>query len=506
MPTAKAPPIGREVDLDAPSTPLKLAGQVISDDYARRLVDRTLSRCEIYRNQNCDQRWRLNEYLYYGYVPPRVWEGSSIPRSSIPIQICFDQVEAANAKLCRELLENDEIISVTPEGTTHPLAAQQIRDRLLYIMDHNLDDYGWTMRMELQLTIKDLLIYGVNFVLTEWDEDRKQATAMRVDPRDVYVDPGASSPYLEHARAVVLRRSVTVNDMASMRDFPDFRIPSSDVLYGLAENRSVRMADQTKAAQEAARGYRYQPVSDDFLPQPSSRFIDLFIYMGEGREIWQLGKGDGNSVIIYNQPYPYGFKRLVSAPCFTVPNRFYAQSFVDVLDPLQQLMTAMVNLHVDETALALNPPRATKRGVIRTQSSLRWHPGLTNEYDNPKEDLIVHSPQGVTTNIWQDLAYFQSQAESRTGQSGLAVSGQVAPSNANRTKGGVQAQLQAPMERLSQIAKNIERFLLVPMLYRLLAIEHAHAKGTVFAKPPSSSEASALLMTRQLAQRSEGGL
>ena len=486
MPEAVQPPLILPGDIDAPWTPFKFEGDRVSTAYAAELVDKTLFRWENWRSINHDPRWRLNEWLYYGYVPTRVWDGTNIPRSSIPWQIAFEQVEAAYIKLYRELLSTDEIVQAIPEGQTHPIEAQQIRDRLNYIFDHNIDDEGWTARMELKLCLKDLLIYGNCFAMAEWDEERRQGTVFRVDPRDVYIDPASTGPYLGTSRARIVRRALTIDEIESMRGYKDFHVPPPSVLLALAQHREVTIGDRSKTIQESARGVRYQPVSDDYVALPASRLIDMYVYSGGGREIWQLGRGNGSSFILYNEPYTYGNCRLVSAPCFTVPNRFYAQSYVDILDPLQQLGTALINRHLDELALAMNPPRATKQGVLRTPSQQAWRPGQVNEYADPKNDQIVWQAQGITGQVWQTMDWAKGEAEARTGQSSLFSSGQPSRGNADRTRGGMQMQLQAPMERISEVADNFEQYLLIPLCYKLLRIEKKHsAEGqSIYGKRP----------------------
>ena len=185
MPLEQLPPTYPTVQLDAVSSPFKLPGDPISDSWACEIVESTLQKFESWRVNNCDPRWRLNEWLYYGYVPRKVWEGSSIPRANYSVQIAFDQVESAKARLRQELL-NPDAFDISPTGAISPIAAQQIKGRLDYILDNSSDDYGWSAKMELSETIKDDLIYGCCFALGEWDYQRKQATVCRVDPRDVY--------------------------------------------------------------------------------------------------------------------------------------------------------------------------------------------------------------------------------------------------------------------------------------------------------------------------------
>lgn len=478
LPQETAPQYVNEYNFDAPESSLLLQAQAISDDTACSLVRQTFERVSQWRTNNHDQRWRLNDWLYYGFVPPRVYEGTSIPRPNIPVQVAFDQVETAHARLCNELLMNDEILGVFPTGDSDLKVARQVRDRLLYLIDHNIDDYGWTARMEFKLALKDMLIYGNCFGIVEYDGTRRQSTIVRVDPRDVYVDSGTTSPYVERARSTILRRQMPLSDIVAMKDFPDFRIPADTILIFLARNRPNQAADQTKAAQELARGIRFNPGGDDWLPNPSDRFIDVFVYQGGGREVWTLN----NLVTIYNEAYPYSCSRLVSAPAFIVPNRFYAQSLVDVVDPIQQTETTLLNWHLEEMAMAMRPPRVAKTGTLRGPGAYSWRPNALIETANPKEDLIVHPPQGITSTVWQSLEYLDEQASRRSGISSMAMSGMAQPSNGNRTAGGMQMQAAGTNERLSMLAANFEDYFMTPAFYKMLKVEARHRQGVLYGK------------------------
>lgn len=475
MPELTPPPAPPSIDIDATSTPYRGLDDSFSRDYALKLVDDTFFRLESWRTQNCDDRWRLNEWLYYGYVPPRTWEGTSIPRSSLPVQVAFEVVEGAHANIVSAVLQSDEVFGVSPERGTSAKTAQRIRDRLTYVLDHNLDDYGWTARMECKLVLRDGLIYGNGFGLIDWDPARYQGVIQRLDARDVYVDPATPSPYLDAARVVQIRKLLTISEVEAMRSIEGARVPSREMLNWFAKNRKSVSADWSKSAQESSRGVRYMPGAsgDDMLPYPADQYIEIVIHMERnGREVWTI-----NRDWVLFDINPYGCRRLVSFPCFPVPNRFYAQSLVDLVDPIQQTKQALWNRRLDLMNLATNPPRAAKRGVTRTPTSLAWFPGAVKEYDNPKDDLIVFEPQNTMDQVHQELAALDLLAERVVGLSSMASSGIPRPSNANRTAGGIAAQLQGSNARLGQIASNFEDYFLVPALYKLLKIETAHTSG-----------------------------
>lgn len=490
MAVEKAPEVLDPVFWDDPSTPIKFSFDQLTDNVAASLVNDTLDQYEMWRTINCDRRWEALDRLYVGAMRMKTWPGSNVPRAAFPVMIAFDQIESAYAALSRDLLGGDELFNISPEGKTHPIDAAQVRDRLNYIIDHNLDDYGWTARMEMKLPIKDQLLYGNCFGIIEWDGEREQATIARLDPRDVYTDPYTPAPWIDKARASIVHKQFTIDEINGMREFPKFRIPDKLVLLWLANNRQALPADQTKGLSEAARGVKYTPGADDRVPFPADKLLDVYIYFGGGREIWLLGRGK-QSLVIYNELFPYKCNRLVSAPCFTYPNRFYAQSYADVLEPIQNMMSGIVNAHLDWMSLILDPMKSAKRGVPGRNGQATNRPGAIHLYEDPTKDVQIHEPTPIPPNIWNIMSFLKEQAESRTGRSSMSVSGLPNPSNANRTRGGVMAQLQAPTERLAEIANNFSDYFLVPALYKMLKVEREHsASGPRYGQAPLISSGS----------------
>lgn len=454
--------------------PFVFSTDPMADDLALSVCWQAFTRMEQWRANNCDGRWQHNEWLYYGRVAPRFWKGTTTQRSSVPVEKAFPAVDAAHASICNELFGHDEMMDVVPVGDTTVEQARKQYERLNDMLDANVDDYGWTARLECQDALKDLLIYGICYGLIEYDHDRRQSVLVRRDPRDIWIDPACTSSYADKARRWIVRNQCSVEEVDSWRGVAGFKIPPREVLHWLAQNRQRLAADSLKAQQEAARGMAYQPVMDDrLIVDPSQQLINVFVHGMPGREQWTLD----NKVLIYNQTVPYKCSRLVSAPCYTVPNRHYGKSLVDAVDWIQEVSTSLLNGHLDEVALALNPPRASKAGVNRTPTSGNWYPGLNVDYSNPKEDFIVHPPSGTTANIWDSLNYLNTEGQKLIGQTDLSMAGMPSASNANRTKGGMSMQMQASNMRLSRIAYNFEQFFLIPAFYKMLKVDNFHRKG-----------------------------
>ena len=75
--------------------PLRTSEQTINEAYALELVNSTYWAFELYRTQNHDRRWSMHDSLYFGFVPPKVWDGTNVARASFTQPIVFDQVESA---------------------------------------------------------------------------------------------------------------------------------------------------------------------------------------------------------------------------------------------------------------------------------------------------------------------------------------------------------------------------------------------------------------------------
>lgn len=468
MPLAQAP---KQVYLpNLEDLPFAFSPKPIDDAAALARCQQTFWAFEAWRTSNCDARWLHAERLYYGHVAQRYWEGTKIERSSVPVMKAFQVVESGVANLSQELLYQNDLLRAVPEGSSTAQEAAWIRDRLNYILDHNIDDYGWTARMEFEQALQDTCIYGNSYGLVEYDHERKQGTLLRLDPRDVYVDPACSSPYIERSRRNIVRRVCTIEDVEGWRGAAGFRIPPVEVLYWLAKNR--RQPARTGNIQLGVRGEGYTQTHDSYLADPEAQNLNIYVHFMRGRETWTID----NLVVIYNEVSPYKCSRLVSAPCYRVPNRHYAQSMVDVEEWIQVASTSLLNQHLDGRSLALAPPRIMKAGGTNTPSALSFRPNAVMEKTNPKEDVIAMTPSGVATEIWQDLAWLDQEGQKTTGQSGLSLAGMPGASNANRTRGGMAMQLQGSNARLAPIAANFENYFMIPAYYKILKVELAHAR------------------------------
>jgi hypothetical protein len=103
---------------------------------------------------------------------------------------------------------------------------------------------------------------------------------------------------------------------------------------------------------------------------------------------------------------------------------------------------------------------------------MAWAPGMVDEVSDIKQVEVIPI-DNFTQQAYQEEMMIHQSADKRTGVNQMAQSGMAPPSNANRNATGVRAQQSATGSRLSTVVSNFEKFMIVPMLYK---IHHMIAK------------------------------
>ena len=460
MPDARPVPEIQPVDFE--SSPLRLAQDFLTTQEALTLVKDTFFRIETWRKNNHDVRWTLHDRLYFGVVPQEVWDGTNVAKASLASYMIFSQVENAMPALMEGLFGQDDWFNVTPEPGATVQEARAIEAHLRYVFNHSRSEYG-TTEEEFESAIRQMLKYGNGGLMLEWDATKARPVIQFVDIRDVYIDIGLNSPAIDNARNVIYRTEMTLDELEAYRSDDRMSIPAKDQLVYMTRNRPSALADQTKRQTEINRNVNFVPGVSDTLPLPADNRIEVLIYYSKSRIIWVLNR----EWVAFNDENPYGFIPFCFAPCFTVESRFYAQGYADVLEPAQQYTAKLRNARLDWLSLAMNPPRVRKRGPALPPSKLKIHPGLVDEVAEPKNDVIFHSPTNdPTANTEEEIAHIGIDAEKITGSNSVAQ-GVPRPGNVNRTKGGVDSQIAAAASRLALIGRHVERYLMVPLLYKM---------------------------------------
>lgn len=454
-------------DVDLEQAPLIDLADQIADNAAKTLVTRVFYQYENFRAQNHDKRWLTSDELYTGWLPLKVWEGSTTPRSSLGWKLVFNQIEAALPSIISAVFNNGDPdwFTVEPDGDTSPEEAEAMQSAMQYVMDHNKGKVFSTVRREIELAVKNVLHYGNGGVLVSWDDSEQRPFIEWVDIRDIYVDPGCPTASIDECRSVIHRKLMTVTELKQFAEDSRYKIPNDAILYTLSSSTPNVFSDQMKRTQEAYRNVSWQPGVSDWSPNPADRSIEVLIYYSKDRVIWLLNR----TWVMFNEVNEFGFIPFCFAPCYIVPNRFYAMSMGDVNEQLQRYIEALLNARLDLLSLELNPPRAAKRSTYLTPNQMRWRPGAIYMAEDPKDWALLANNNSSIPNVFQEIQFFEIGAEKATGINS-ASQGSIRPGNANRTATGIRAQTSGASGRLMYLVSNIEQYLIVPMLSKLALI------------------------------------
>jgi len=458
-------------DVNPETEPFVFSPNQLKDALALQIVNQTFTTYETYRTVNHDRRWNEADALYTGYVPSKVWSGTTIPRANLPYPISFDQVEAAFPSIMQALFASEDWFEVVAEPGTPVKEATEVQAAMSYMLDHTKNDFGLTAATEIGLGIRDVLKYGNGGVWLDWLGDKQRPSISWVDIRDIYIDPATSTPNTYESRSIVRRRMLTVEEIVEYRNDTRMNVPSDEVLWYFAKSAPSVPAEATKQTQEALRNINYNPQQADWIPNPADRKIEVLMYYSKSQIIWVLNRQH----VLYNSPNPYKFIPCAFAPCYIFTGRFYANGIPDVQRGNQRMIEGMLNGHLDEISLGLHPPRVQGRGDNSTNNQRKWGPGFVfnSVSDDTKNSLTLLQPNPVTQNVIGDIDFLLKAADARTGIGAMAQ-GMPRPGNANRTATGMSLQAEGAANRIQPIVKNIEDYLLIPLLRKLYKMMSFH--------------------------------
>lgn len=497
-------------------TTIVIESQEWTDDFALKVSIQDFKKAEAFRLQNHDRRFRSSDELYLAWTPRRTWEGTKIPRSSVPIFLAFEQIESLLPQVLRNLLSDDAPFDCQPLAGTTLAAAQAVKALLVSQMrDLGQDGSFITIREILRRTYKQDLYYGNGVCEFGWLMQQiqrtvydRQAIAKTVliahpvtgqpvpvptgqlefavqkrlenrsvnkplisptDIRDFYIDPNCGSPSVQEAQYAATRHLKTIREIKIMGQLQGFNLPSDKELLELATEKKNTAGDTSKQQAEGFRGNTWQPIQDQ-SSDPANKQIELIRYFNKDRAVFTLGR----EKLFYNQCNPYGMIPFLDMCYADVPGRFYGLSLCDLVEGDQKLAQAIINGRLDELNLLLHPPIVRRQGVMRPTTSKRIHPGVSWEIDgDPSKDVVRMDMGQVNPQAFVEITALENRVQKYTGVTDLAVLGTPSSggNSANRTATGVQAQAQASSVRVGYQVENIEDQFLEPLLYCIFAMD-----------------------------------
>jgi hypothetical protein len=240
------------------------------------------------------------------------------------------------------------------------------------------------MRTKMYDYIKDSLMYSKGYAKVSWNFKTKTKTFMEpivgkddkitykktfkneiehddpcidiIDPMDIYVDPDATSAgYGGNALYMIHRKTVPLE---TIKENPNYSNVDKIQPGGGADEYMDKLSR-----------YRGNVPEKD----KHKELIEILEYWERDRLIVVANR----SVVLRDSPNPYNHKEIpfVELDDYRDPHRYYGQSELSVIDPLQREINSIRNQRRDYDNLQLNPVVRMVPGTLRNPNSAVMAPG-----------------------------------------------------------------------------------------------------------------------------------
>ena len=358
----------------------------MSKPKAAQLVTDRFSRARNVRVSTQDEVWKRSYNNWRGILDQSIYPWRSklfVPWSFTVIETIIPKVFARNPRW-RALSRTPDFPEDGPRTVQDLLSYQWIR---------------MGMRIKMYDYIKDSLMYSKGYAKVGWNFKTKTSVTMEpvvgkldkitfkrvkksgveyddpcvdiIDPLDIYVDPDATS--LDDAGYLIHRRTTALE---KLKDNPNYQ--NVNKLEGDAA------ADQYLDKQFRYRGS--PPQKDKHKNQ-----IEVLEYWERDRLV-VIGN---RQVVLRDTPNPFNHKMIpfVELDDYRDPHRYYGQSELSVIDPLQREINSIRNQRRDYDNLALNPVIQMVPGTLRNPNSAVMAPGNVWMVSDLNSMSVLQLPQ-----------------------------------------------------------------------------------------------------------------
>lgn len=336
-----------------------------------QLVTDRFARARDFRITNQDDIWKRSYNNWRGILDQSKYPWRSklfVPWSFTVVETIIPKVFARNPKW-RALARQPDFPSDGPRAVQDLLNYQWIR---------------MGMRLKMYDYIKDSLMYSKGYAKVGWKFQTKTKTMMEpvvgkndeitfkevrksdiehddpmveiVDPMDIYVDPDATTAGCDGDAAYIIHRKTV--PLEKLKENPNY--------HNLDKIKQASYADQYM---DKLMRYR-----DEVPPKDKHKdLVEVLEYWEEDRLIVIANR----QVVLRDTPNPYYHKKIpfVELDDYRDPHKYYGQSELSVIDPLQREVNSIRNQRRDYDNLALNPVIQMVPGTLRNPNSAVMAPG-----------------------------------------------------------------------------------------------------------------------------------
>lgn len=388
---------------------------------AKNLVNERFKRAKSFRETDQEEIWKRSYNNWRGVLDSSIYPWRSklfIPWSFTVVETIIPKVFARDPKW-RAVSRNPTPVE---QGAPTQENGYLLSTPSQASVAQNLLSYQWSrigMRLKMYDFIKDSLMYSKGYAKVTWNFKTRTKTTMEpivgkddeitfkevkknevycddpdveiIDPFDIYVDPDATS--LKNAAYIIHRKIVP---------------------YDIVKNNvNYKNVSQIKLAKNGATPNK---AIDNTLNQ-QTRFnnggptTDTFKHEVEILEYWECDRlivVANGSVVLRDTPNPYSDKKIpfVELDDYRDPHKYYGQSELSVIDPLQREINAIRNQRRDYDNLQLNPVIRMVPGTLRNPNSAVMAPGnvwMVSDLQS-MDTFTLPALQGTSTDIERQTA------------------------------------------------------------------------------------------------------
>jgi hypothetical protein len=163
------------------------------DARAYKIASQSFEAMEKYRSMNHDRRFRVSDEMYLAWVRRKNWEGTKVPRSSVPVFMMLQQIEALLPSVVGALFSDDLYFDAMPRPSSTIAQARAVVQLLRYQFSDLSDDNAFTSMREItRRVLKQMFMYGNGIAEFGWvirEAQRLMYERHLVPIRQMQIDP-----------------------------------------------------------------------------------------------------------------------------------------------------------------------------------------------------------------------------------------------------------------------------------------------------------------------------
>lgn len=458
------------------------SGQRLSDEVALGLVLQDVQIAEKYlQSKNRPTDWESSDNLYRGAIRPRVWPGTDVPRSNLPMPVVLEAVEKLMPILYLAFFSDKQPFLLEPLGKSTEEQMRANEKILLWCVSES------DFKEQIRLCLKDWLLYGMTaakwgwatevrtkkeFKLTRHEETQKRQiekveaeyeishpTFDHSELRNVMFDSSLRTHDCRKGKFCVSQTFITADDLDAMREDTTYKnVPTRAELAEILANHGEPAIDSMTGLKPSNyRDLQAPHQTDQSTSDPLGQPLELLEYVTDDDIIVVLQR----KVIIRNDLNEFCKKNWLSCAFIDVPGSAHGFGIAKLLAGEQRFQEGVQNSWVDSLALILNPTFQLAKGIGPGTQQIKLSPGKVINESGELKPLIQ---QSVTKEALDAVANSEMRAARRVGANGADEM----PTQALRTAEGVNSFNQEVVGRLQYEIEIFANMIFIPALQAFL--------------------------------------